>query len=121
MILYICIAGIIGGDFQEEMATMKAAVAGLQEGRHDSKQSMQRQNPDMPQPRRQQVSWNALHGVQLNVGTDQYQEAGDTNDLTVDKWNFKQSCWDASAFAFNSQLMTFPESLYDFCMLLQAK
>jgi len=82
----------VGGNFQEEMAEMRAAVAGLQEGRHDSKQSNQMQAPEVAQARRQQVSWNDIHSPALTVGTDQHQASADTNDLTVDKWSFKQSC-----------------------------
>jgi hypothetical protein len=108
----------VGGNFQEEMAEMKAAVAGLQEGRHDSKQSMQKQKPEVAQAGRKQVSWNNLHSGPLTVGVDQYQEASSTDDLTVDKWNFKQSCWDGAAFGFDSQIMTCPESLYNVLLLL---
>ena len=108
---------VVGGSFQEEMAEMKAAVAGLQEGRHDSKQSMQKQKPEVGGARRQQVSWNDLHSP-LTVGTDQYQQSADTNDLTVDKWSFKQSCWDGSAFVFDSQIMTCLESVVVTILLL---
>ena len=108
----------VGENFQEEMAEMKAAVAGLQVGSRATTQSTQMQQPEVPPARRQQVSWNALHGAPLTVGTDQYQQAADTDDLTVDKWNFKQSCWDGAAFAFDSQIMTCPESLFNVLLLL---
>jgi hypothetical protein len=65
------------------------------------------------------VNWNDIcAGSKVQIETDQNQEATDTNDLTVDKWCFKQSCWDASVFAFNSELMTCPESLYNLFLLV---
>jgi hypothetical protein len=113
-----------GGNFQAEMAKITSTVNGLQEEIKNTRATDANsvgskrvgwQGVDTTQ----QISWNDIFaggGVQIEV--DQVQEDGDTNDLTVDKWNFKQSCWDASAFIFHPQLMTCPESLYDFCMLL---
>lgn len=71
------------------------------------------------------VSWNQMREADqlqtnqsVKVGETVVQESRDSDDITVDSWNFKMSCWDAAAFVGDTNLLLCGEALANLFLLL---